>query len=93
MRQKHVRVLQVAGWEKNLKAIEMVVKGVEQLVQAQVKWSKTFVNEPSKRLLLLESAQMLLGPIVKRVEELFAQSEPYQRLCSLVQEIQEEQKS
>jgi hypothetical protein len=86
MRQKHVRTLQVSGWEREVSKFKCVVLGVEYLIEAQLEAAERINGDDAatKKKFLLSSSSMMIKSMLKRTEEHFTDNEYHNKLKELL---------
>lgn len=84
MRQKHVRTLQVSGWDRETSKFKCVVNAIDYLVDAQLEAAADTLDISQKRL-YYSSAMLMLNPAIKRTEQVFKGTEPHDILVKLLQ--------
>lgn len=86
MRQKHVRTLQVSGWEREASKFKCVVLGVEYLIDAQLEAAGRLTGDDAatKKKFLLSSSSMMIKSMLKRTEEHFNNTEYHNKLKELL---------
>nr|CAG4716029.1 unnamed protein product [Naegleria fowleri] len=90
-RQRLCRSLQMTGWEREKSKFELVAFSVAELVKLQVRvatWFKEH-NQEDKEVQYLSMAEDILKSVTKRSQEIFKNSEEFNELSQLLDQVRE----